>query len=189
MFLNILIVVLAVAIPPIYLIASAYERERERVTLVGGDADGQTPPCHSPETIEVTDGDTPPVTESDRSPGTVPVTAGDRVTPGDDGMSREEIQKIFTPLSGITLAEFKRDYCPDGGSILVEKLHDPIVLDIAYSKGFDFLTEYGNTPVEFMVWWVFGLTKKGGDSPGAHRYRLAADFCKKIQTEFYKPNW
>jgi hypothetical protein len=188
MFLTVLAIVLSISIFPVYIVASAYEDERKRLD---GEADEPqdghqgTPTSHMPETPQVTASDRFSDHLSDRSPVTAKVTESDRVT----APNEEEVRDILTPLSGMTLADFKKQYCPDGGCFMVERLHSPEYREMAYSKGFDFLTKYGKAPLEMMVWFLFGLTKKGGNSPHAQKYQIASDFCKRVQSEFYVPNW
>lgn len=132
------------------------------------------------ETHEVTRGDNPSVTASDR------VTVTDSVTASD----REEDEVSAGPVycvNGWTLAQFKQEHCPEGGGLRVDKLHDSEYADIAASKVFYFLKTYGFAPLEFCVWYVFGLGKKGGDSPSAQRYQVAANFCDRIFDKWRLP--
>lgn len=81
-------------------------------------------------------------------------------------------------VNGLSLTEFKNEFCQQGGELEAADLNsEPGQLNaIGYID--QFVQHYGFTPVEFCVWWGWGLTKKGGNTPGAQKYRFVATFVK-----------
>lgn len=79
-------------------------------------------------------------------------------------------------VNGMTLTEFKRQLCPIGGELEVSDLNTERGRQNASAYVSQFVEHYGVTPIEFLVWWGWGLTKKGGSSPGAKAYKFVADF-------------
>ncbi|MEM9804054.1 MAG: hypothetical protein AAF959_02155 [Cyanobacteria bacterium P01_D01_bin.56] len=143
------------------------------------------------ESLAVTNGDTPSVTpvtpKSDSK-----VTASDTLINGfaqnyqSNACHRQSQQgsdtSPVTPedcetyVSGLTLSEFKSQLCPEGGGLNPQDLNAKEGRVTAVQHLREFRASYGRTPVEFAVWWGWGLTKKGGSSPGAEKYRFVANF-------------
>ncbi|MEM1242753.1 MAG: hypothetical protein AAGI45_23225 [Cyanobacteria bacterium P01_H01_bin.26] len=146
---------------------------------------------HAHETPSVTGGDTLPVTpvtpKSDSK-----VTASDTLINGfaqnhqSNACHRQSQQgsdtfsvtaeDCKTYVSGLTLSEFKSQLCPEGGGLNPQDLNakEGRIAAVQYLR--EFRASYGKTPIEFAVWWGWGLTKKGGTSPGAEKYRFVANF-------------
>lgn len=124
--------------------------------------------------------ETQSVTSSDR-----PVTgSGDREVTTGDGCHRDQpvtaSDSLGAYVNGLSLAAFKAEFCPQGGQL------DPADLNCQAGRGeaavhlAAYLDHYGRTPVEFAVWWGWGLTKKGGDTPSAKKYRFVAEFVGDV---------
>lgn len=102
-----------------------------------------------------------------------------------DSLEENYQTKPLYNVTGLTLTEFKQGHCPDGGKFDINKLDDDDeLMDFAKAHAFKFLEEYKPHRIKFMVWWVFGMTQKGGESPSATKYRQCELFCKECIAEW-----
>ena len=96
----------------------------------------------------------------------------------------DELEAHYTckaPLNvtGLTITEFKKGHCPQGGKFNIDTVYDDEeLLNYAQAKAFQFLAEYTPHRIQFLVWWVFGLNYCGEASPRKERYDRAARFCQ-----------
>ena len=130
---------------------------------------------------------------SDPSDPVDPLTHSADITAEVQERIRQELEFLVEKpprfnIKGISLTEFKEGHCQKPGSFTLETvLEDSEQAEYAKAWAFKFFEDYGTSRIDCCVWWVFGLTGKGGESPAAQRYRQAASFCRACVEEWDAP--
>lgn len=91
-------------------------------------------------------------------------------------------QEPLIPIGGMTLSDFKAIY-PDaqGDCDVDEAVASVAAMQNAEARAERFFRRFTpSNKIKILVWWVFGLSHKGGDTPYAQKWRHAADICKQF---------
>lgn len=120
-----------------------------------------------------------PVRQDSGTPIDKPINSSPVADEGD--IDEEEEWFDFT---GWKLVDFKREFCPTPLKIDVSViLSDPAT---AAAHLNNYCNQFGPQRPDFALWQVFGLSRRGGDSPYAQKADMALQFVKQC-LENYQP--
>ena len=91
-------------------------------------------------------------------------------------------QEPLIPLVGMTLEQFKEVYPDSKGDWEVDEcLASVSEMKNAEARAEFFFRKFDPAnSIKLLVWWVFGLSYKGGESPYAQKWRHASEICKQF---------